>query len=231
MTVDEVEARELFAMMSDEYSSGELQKMMLDDDEDDDEEVIEESEEGEEALEESGAAIPTLARGRSASKKDFNQMMDELQEDWGEDLDIDVDDWSDDDMHEDDKTNSDFSMMAKDATSMNHERLPSGARVMEMAREGMQQDGAIAPFQTVESYLQESQQENDLLETVDDDLELEELKQLLPGMPISRLQRVRQAYVENLSDPSFLTLVPILREKMPVSVVLDEFASLHCRRC
>ena len=68
--------------------------------------------------------------------------------------------------------------------------------------------------QNVESYL-------DLSERMADDPSevalLEELKQLLPGLPASRLRRVRQAYTDTLSDPSLVTLVPILRETMPVS--------------
>jgi hypothetical protein len=44
------------------------------------------------------------------------------------------------------------------------------------------------------------------------------LRELVPGLPASRLRRVRQAYRQALSDPSLLTLVPILRETMPVSV-------------
>jgi Tfp pilus assembly protein PilN len=74
------------------------------------------------------------------------------------------------------------------------------------------------------SLLQEQQVAENMPEEINIDSELEELKQLLPGLPVGRLKKIRQAYQENLSDPSMLTLVPILREKMPVStLVADSF--------
>ncbi|CAJ1918237.1 unnamed protein product [Cylindrotheca closterium] len=49
----------------------------------------------------------------------------------------------------------------------------------------------------------------------DDKLKLMQLQEALPGMPINRLRRVLNAYKSTLSYPSLLSLVPILREKMP----------------
>lgn len=48
--------------------------------------------------------------------------------------------------------------------------------------------------------------------------EIKELQQALPGLPASRLKKIRAAFKSTLGYPSFLTLVPLLRENMPDSV-------------
>lgn len=45
--------------------------------------------------------------------------------------------------------------------------------------------------------------------------DLEDLEAVLPGMPRSRLLKVREAFRSTLSYPSMIQLVPILRENMP----------------
>lgn len=45
--------------------------------------------------------------------------------------------------------------------------------------------------------------------------EIKELQQALPGLPASRLKKIRTAFKSTLGYPSFLTLVPLLRENMP----------------
>lgn len=45
--------------------------------------------------------------------------------------------------------------------------------------------------------------------------EIEELQQALPGLPASRLKKICTAFKSTLGYPSFLTLVPLLRENMP----------------
>jgi hypothetical protein len=45
--------------------------------------------------------------------------------------------------------------------------------------------------------------------------EIKELQQALPGLPASRLKKIRSAFNSSLGYPSFLTLVPLLRENMP----------------
>ena len=47
------------------------------------------------------------------------------------------------------------------------------------------------------------------------DLELEELRNLLPAFSNKRLRRIRNAFKKSLGDPSLLELVPIVRERMP----------------
>jgi pentatricopeptide repeat protein len=44
---------------------------------------------------------------------------------------------------------------------------------------------------------------------------IEDLQSALPGMPLSRLKKIVDAYEETLGHPSMLKLVPILRETMP----------------
>ena len=44
---------------------------------------------------------------------------------------------------------------------------------------------------------------------------IEDLQSALPGMPLSRLKKIVDAYEETLGYPSMLKLVPILRETMP----------------
>jgi hypothetical protein len=44
---------------------------------------------------------------------------------------------------------------------------------------------------------------------------LEELQAALPGMPMGRLDKIVTAFEETLGSPSILTLVPLLRESMP----------------
>jgi hypothetical protein len=50
---------------------------------------------------------------------------------------------------------------------------------------------------------------------VDDLEEIKELQQALPGLPASRLKKIRTAFKSTLGYPSFLSLVPLLRENMP----------------
>lgn len=44
---------------------------------------------------------------------------------------------------------------------------------------------------------------------------VEDLQNVLPGMPLQRVMKILNAYDETLGHPSMLTLVPILRETMP----------------
>ena len=64
------------------------------------------------------------------------------------------------------------------------------------------------------------------------DLELEELRNLLPAFSDKRLRRIRNAFKKSLGDPSLLELVPIVRERMPdyiTSTWLKQMASLTAR--
>ena len=45
--------------------------------------------------------------------------------------------------------------------------------------------------------------------------EIRDLSLVLPGFPIGRLKRIRNAFKTSLGYPSLLTLVPLLRERMP----------------
>lgn len=45
--------------------------------------------------------------------------------------------------------------------------------------------------------------------------EIQDLQAILPGMPVTRLRRIRKAFKSTLQTPSVLSLVPLLREKMP----------------
>lgn len=195
MDVGEAEARDLFAMMKSEFSDLELQNTL----------GSAESSHASTQAEGDDDTIPTLARGRSAPKKGFGDIMDEVKEDWGDDLD--ADEWSDEE-----------SSATAEARKTSSERSEMNTRVMESEMDEVQDDSML-PMQSMESYLQATEQEA-LPDTLEDDFELEELKQLLPGMPVGRLRKVQQAYLENLTDPSFLTLVPILRERMPVSTAV-----------
>lgn len=44
---------------------------------------------------------------------------------------------------------------------------------------------------------------------------IEDLQNVLPGMPLRRLKKILSAYDQTLGHPSMLTLIPILRETMP----------------
>ncbi len=44
---------------------------------------------------------------------------------------------------------------------------------------------------------------------------IEALQMALPGLPLSRIHRIREAFRGSLGDPSLLKLVPLLRENMP----------------
>lgn len=159
-------------------------------------------------------SFPTMARGRKPPKREFGEIMEELKEDWGEDgLELDAGEWSDD---EQDDGNHDV-MTTKELPTTpfaKRQARQSRTRVMEASSEldeelDAQEEYPLAA-QSVESFLAENP-ENE----VDNDVELAELRQLLPGLPDSRLRRVKDAYEQDLSDPSLLTLVPILRETMP----------------
>lgn len=56
------------------------------------------------------------------------------------------------------------------------------------------------------------------LRPADDNLEqaeIMELSEILPGLPLTRIKRIRTEFKKTLSHPSFLSLIPILRERMP----------------
>lgn len=181
-----------------------------------------------EAPDEGVDSLPTMARGRQPTKKDFNEIMEELKEEWGGDgFEVDGGDWSEagpdaeagEDMRMDGFASGGQRPSTAALESAHSQRLPKQAkkRVMEASSDWQEnpemQESALSA-RSVESYLQTSESPPDELS---DDAEIEELKLLLPGLPDRRLRRVRQAYIENLSDPSLVTLIPILRETMPVS--------------
>jgi hypothetical protein len=45
--------------------------------------------------------------------------------------------------------------------------------------------------------------------------DITDLQEVLPGMPITRLRKIRKTFKSSLQSPSMLSLVPLLREKMP----------------
>lgn len=203
--VDDSEARELYSMMRDEYAEedplegSDVNPSALE---------VNAVQDSHEPLDGDDESIPTIARGRSATKE-FGDIMSELKDDWGDDgLDIDVDDWGDDESVSSEIV-PERMLAPEEAQKIDH------AGVMHAVRKGKEgHQGDALATQTVDSYLQEHQQEG-LPDDLYEDQELEELKQFLPGMPLARLQKVRDAYLEGLSDPSLLTLVPLLRERMP----------------
>ena len=228
MDVDEAEARELFAMMKSEFSEDELKETFESDDGSDlgtDEDPVPEED----------LALPTLARGRSRVKKEVEDIVDDLEGEWVED------EFDEEQM---DPTNPDFPSAAQSKSYDNddNDKLLQSASVTENVLrafpddEGRQHSQMFDPGQ-VATMLKERedvaeqnyhlvehrggsslQHVNDSLpDELSEDIELQELRQLLPGLPVSRLMKVQQAYQESLSDPSMLTLVPILRERMPVS--------------
>ena len=212
MNIDESEARDLYMMMKSEYSeAGDLEDLTSMNA--DANSVA--TQDTQEAAD--NDAIPTLARGRAASKE-FGEIMNDLKDEWGDDgVDIDDHDWDEDE--ELDETNTEMLSVNKSDRMV----VPSDAqrstrtKVMEAEREiDIEHEGGALTTQNAESFLQELKQDT-LPSALDDDFELEELKQLLPGLPLSRLRKVKQAYRDSLSDPSILTLVPLLRERMPVS--------------
>lgn len=211
MSIDQSEVRDLYMMMKSEYEDANDLEGLDSMDADADIVATQDTQEAE------NDAIPTLARGRAASKE-FGEIMNELKDDWGDDgADIDDHDWDEDEEMDETNTevmsvsNSENMLVPSEAQRNSRTEVMEAERLIDVEREG----GALAT-QKAESFLQEGTQ-NALPDTLDDDFELEELKQLLPGLPLSRLRKVKQAYRGSLADPSILTLVPILRERMPVS--------------
>ena len=60
---------------------------------------------------------------------------------------------------------------------------------------------------------EEEEEDDDLVDPV-----LAELQTVLPGMPTSRLERLRRAFARSLNYPSLLVLTPLLRENMPEEI-------------
>jgi hypothetical protein len=161
---------------------------------------------------ESADTIPTLARGRTPPKQEFSDIIKDLKNEWGEDGDdIEIEEWSDDDEMDEDHGEAMEKSAAPDLQAQ-------GAAWRKLLPEAQSTEQSNVVTKTMEALSMESQALKELDALADDDFELDKLRELLPGLPASRLRRVRQAYQQTLSDPSLLTLVPILRETMPVSV-------------
>jgi hypothetical protein len=222
--IDEMEARQYFMVMRKQFEA--MEESMSDS------ELKEMISKGDMEEAESADTIPTLARGRKPPMQEFSDIMKDLKTEWGEDGDdIEIEEWSDDD--EMDEVNGEAmersaapSLLAQgsarwkglpEAQSTEHSNVVTKAmEELSMESQAAIKDDFAPSNYSVGPSVEAAHKEFDAL--TDDDFELDELRELLPGLPASRLRRVRQAYQQALSDPSLLTLVPILRETMPVSV-------------
>ena len=224
--IDEMEARQYFMVMRKQFqamaesmSDSELQEMISKGDMDN--------------VKSAEPSIPTLARGREPPRKKFSEIMNEIKDEWGEDGDeIEIDEWSDVDEMDEDSEETVYLGMEGRAVPAQPAQEPSWSKALPEHRSGLSAEETDVVTKTIQGASMAEQFEvqehfapskysvsttDRELDVAFDDVELEELRELLPGLPNSRLRRVRQAYQQTLSDPSLLTLVPILRETMPVS--------------
>jgi hypothetical protein len=74
---------------------------------------------------------------------------------------------------------------------------------------GASVDPTLAPIKYTQTALSGLQQDPDRL------AKIQALQVVLPGLPMSRINKVINAFEKTLGYPSMLTLVPILRETMP----------------
>ncbi|CAB9505980.1 Pentatricopeptide repeat-containing protein [Seminavis robusta] len=217
--VSDVEARQLFLVMASEFDASAVDT----DDSDDEAEEVKMSAMGRDEPT-AGDSTAALAMSRPPPKQAFGQIMQELKDEWGEDgLEIDLDDVSDDELSGDQmmgrtelalepqpaawKPGATFQADAGQATTILMEQPEEVETQVDL------QDDYGNSTLTETAYRSIQQEEDN--PAPEYDFELEELRQLLPGLPDNRLRKIRNAYEEGLSDPSLLTLVPILRETMP----------------
>jgi len=91
----------------------------------------------------------------------------------------------------------------------------------------IQQDQSTMP-QLKQHQILEKQKDVQIQEE-ENDYQIQKLQELLPGLPLSRIQRLKQIYRENLADPSLLELIPILRENMPQNVTISWLRETNLR--
>lgn len=226
--VDEEEARELFEMMKSEFAETGEGINNDDDEADDDDDVSEVSEEDiEEEIETESdfedEVLPMSAREKSEEKKKFDNIMKDLKDEWGEeafDSDDDEIDFGKDAAKVETKafdTRNVQAMREIDSNDSRAQRVMLQERDEEAAESSTEtsQEHMLAE-RVAESYVEKWYKDKDL-DPAYGDAAFQELQDMLPGMPRSRIQKIWMAYQEDISTPSILKLVPILREKMPVS--------------
>ena len=65
------------------------------------------------------------------------------------------------------------------------------------------------------------------IESVTEQNAIRDLSAALPAFPVSRLRKIRNAFKSTLGSPSLLTLVPLLREKVPDYVTLTWLKAMN----
>ena len=175
--LSEVEARELFDMMHDEFLESD------DDDDDDDDDDEDENE-------------PSIS-------EEYDQFLAELKKQSEEnDEKFDLNDVQVQEL---------FDMMQNEYDDDSNENKRDIASYDEVG------GNDLTTNDNENSVLPEDKASKAVLANIDPTQlsKIEDLQSALPGMPLSRLKKIVDAYEETLGHPSMLKLVPILRETMP----------------